>query len=433
MSTLFSMFDEPPSPASQSTGRTMVWSVSALCIAIADAMDARFNPITVKGELASFSRASSGHCYFTLSDDRSQIKCAMFKRAASLLDFQPRVGDMVEIRGRLGVYEARGDLQIIVESMQEAGMGNLYEQFIRLKEMLQAEGLFDTNRKRSLSAYPQKIGVVTSLSAAALHDVCATLARRAPHVSVVISPASVQGKNAPNEIVHALQALYKLPDLEAIILTRGGGAMEDLWAFNDPQVARCIAESPIPLVSGVGHETDYTIADFCADVRAATPTAAAELVVQEKEAQLTTLKRYFSQMQHACDKHISQQQQRLDYASLQFSKPKQFLQQHQQRLQHAHTTMQSHIQRLHIVENHRLSGLKNTLQRATNRCVSKQTAALETTSAYLEMLNPMKVVNRGYAIVKNTSGNAVTSVKSIKSKETLTLTMRDGDAQVNAQ
>lgn len=411
----------------------MVWSVSALCIAIADAMDARFNPITVKGELASFSRASSGHCYFTLSDDRSQMKCAMFKRAASLLDFQPRVGDMVEIRGRLGVYEARGDLQIIVESMQEAGVGNLYEQFIRLKEMLQAEGLFDVNRKRPLPAYPQKIGVVTSLSAAALHDVCSTLARRAPHVAVVISPASVQGKNAPDEIAQALQALYTLPDLDAIILTRGGGAMEDLWAFNDPQVARCIAESPVPLISGVGHETDYTIADFCADVRAATPTAAAELAVQERDVQLTTLEQYFLRMQHACHKHINQQQQRLDYASLQFSKPKQFLQQHQQRLQHAHTTMQSHIQRLHIVENHCLSGLKNALQTATHRSISKQMDTLQNTAAYLEILNPMKVVNRGYAIVKNTSGNAITSAKAIESKETLTLTMRDGDVQVDAQ
>ncbi|HRN65396.1 MAG TPA: exodeoxyribonuclease VII large subunit, partial [Alicycliphilus sp.] len=268
-----------------------IWEVGALCRAIADALQARFNPVAVRGEITGFSRASSGHCYFTLKDGQGQIRCAMFRRAASGLDFMPRDGELVEVRGQLGVYEARGDLQLIVEGMRRAGQGALFEQFLRLKAQLEAEGLFTAARKRPLPAMPRGIGLVTSPGAAALHDVVTALRRRVPHIPVVLVPALVQGAQAPASICDALSKLYllaqkgraseadlpknsEMPFIDVILLVRGGGSIEDLWAFNDERLARTIVQSPVPLVSGVGHETDFTIADFCADLRAPTPTAA---------------------------------------------------------------------------------------------------------------------------------------------------------------
>ena len=271
-----------------------VWAVGALVHAVADALQARFNPVAVRGEVSGFSRAVSGHCYFTLKDDAGQLRCALFRRNAALLAFTPREGDQVELRGRLSVYEARGDLQLVVESMARAGQGQLFEQFLRLKAKLEAEGLFDAGRKRALPPMPRGIGVVTSLGAAALHDVLTALARRVPHIPVLLAPAPVQGVGAPQALCDALSKLYLLaqngsalganrahksaaPPIDLILLVRGGGSIEDLWAFNDEPLARTIAASPVPVIAGVGHETDFTIADFVADLRAPTPTAAAEL------------------------------------------------------------------------------------------------------------------------------------------------------------
>jgi len=263
-----------------------VWSVGALCLAIADTLNARFNPVAVKGEISGFSRAASGHCYFNLKDESGQIRCAMFKRAASALGFMPRDGEMVEVRGKLGVYEARGDLQLVVETMQRAGQGDLFAQFLKLKAKLEAEGLFESSRKRDIPMQPRAIGIITSLGAAALHDVVTALQRRVPHIPVILAPASVQGANAPLEMLQSLQKLVawrgqalgaaksdqteKLA-LDVILMVRGGGSMEDLWAFNDEALVRAIASCPIPIVSGVGHETDFTLTDFVADLRAPRP------------------------------------------------------------------------------------------------------------------------------------------------------------------
>jgi exodeoxyribonuclease VII large subunit len=254
-----------------------IWAVGALCRAIADALQARFNPVAVQGEISGFTRASSGHCYFTLKDEQGQLRCAMFKRSAQMLDFTPRDGDQVELQGRLGVYEPRGELQLIVEHLRRAGQGALFEQFLRVKAKLEAQGLFAPERKRPIPARPRHIGVVTSLGAAALHDVATALQRRVPHIAVTLAPASVQGAHAPQSLINALQDLASQPQVDVILLVRGGGSMEDLWAFNDEALAHAIVASPIPVVCGVGHETDFTIADFCADLRAPTPTAAAEL------------------------------------------------------------------------------------------------------------------------------------------------------------
>ena len=259
-----------------------IWPVEQLLKAIAGALEAGFNPVAVQGEISGFSKATSGHCYFSLKGGMAQIRCAMFRRAAGLLDFVPRDGQQVELRGRLGVYDARGELQLVVESMQQAGQGTLFEQFLKLKAKLEAEGLFDTQRKRPVPLMPKAIGVVTSLGAAALHDVVSALQRRAPHIPVVIYPAAVQGALAAGELLQALGKACQRNEVDVLLLVRGGGALEDLVAFNDESLARTIVQSPIVIISGVGHETDFTIADFCADVRAPTPTAAAELCADRK-------------------------------------------------------------------------------------------------------------------------------------------------------
>ena len=256
---------ESPSLNTRDVG-VRVWPVGSLLRAITDSLEARFNPVAVKGEISGFSRAGSGHCYFSLKDEQGQVRCAMFRRAAGLLDFSPRDGQLVELRGRLSVYEPRGELQLVVESMQQAGQGNLFEQFLILKAKLQAEGLFEANLKKPLPLMPRAIGVVTSLGAAALHDVTSALRRRTPHIPVVIYPASVQGGQAASELREALLRACQRNEVDVILLVRGGGAMEDLWAFNDEQLARAIAASPVPVIIGVGHETDFTIADYCADV-----------------------------------------------------------------------------------------------------------------------------------------------------------------------
>ncbi|HNB46209.1 MAG TPA: exodeoxyribonuclease VII large subunit, partial [Burkholderiaceae bacterium] len=264
----------------------LVWEVAALVQAVGDSLQARFGAVAVRGELAGFTRAASGHCYFTLKapDGSAALRCAMFRRAASLVDFAPADGQAVELRGRLGVYEPRGELQFVVEAMRRAGAGALMEQFLRLKAQLAGEGLFDPTRKRPLPAYPRRLGVVTSLGAAALRDVATALARRAPQVELIVYPAPVQGADAPALIAQAIATANRRAEVEALIVCRGGGSLEDLWAFNDERVVRAVAGSALPVVCGVGHETDVTLADFAADLRAPTPTAAAELAAPERAA-----------------------------------------------------------------------------------------------------------------------------------------------------
>lgn len=412
----------------------MVWSVSALCVALSDALDVRFNPISVKGELASFSRAASGHCYFTLADDRSQIKCAMFKRAASGLDFQPRAGDMVEIRGKLDIYPARGDLQIIVESMQKAGAGNLFEQFLQLKQELEAQGLFDPCRKRDIPSMPTTVGIVTSLGAAALRDVCTTLQRRAPHTSAIISPASVQGNNAPAELVAALQDLYAQPKIDVILLVRGGGAMEDLWAFNSKELALCIAQSPVPIISGVGHETDFTIADFCADLRAATPTAAAELCAPAQSALLGYLQQLRHVLQEKTQQALQQRMQNLDWLSM-------HLQQHTSALHPQHRRLESLAKRLKNASAHQcqqqLEKLTHHHQRMAQRLnhyQQRQQLTLQSIDKSLALMHPKHVIERGYALVQSESGGVVTSARALHAQDSVQLQFKDGhaDATVNS-
>uniref|UniRef100_UPI0030FC2E96 exodeoxyribonuclease VII large subunit n=1 Tax=uncultured Acidovorax sp. TaxID=158751 RepID=UPI0030FC2E96 len=427
------MFESP-----QPAAAPRIWEVGALCRAIADALEARFNPVAVRGEITGFSRASSGHCYFSIKDANGQLRCAMFRRAAGLLDFSPRDGELVEVRGRLGVYEARGDLQFIVESMQRAGQGALFEQFLRLKAQLEGEGLFDPRRKRPLPLQPRGIGLITSLGAAALHDVVTALRRRVPHIPVVLIPAQVQGAAAPQSMVTALRQMYALaegeapadggttPVVDVILLVRGGGSMEDLWAFNDEQLARTIVQSPVPLVSGVGHETDFTIADFCADLRAPTPTAAAELVAQPREVWLGALDLLADRLESAVQRQIDLRHQRLDQAAQRLGRPSGLAAREQlrlarcaQRLRHG---MLLNLERLALKN----KALEADFAQKTARHIALQPDRLERARLRLELLNPHLVLQRGYALLTDSQGHAVTSVGQARPGDALRATLADG-------
>jgi len=409
------------------------WAVGALCRAIADSLEARFNPVAVRGEVSGFSRAASGHCYFSLKDAQGQIRCAMFRRAASLVDFQPRDGDLVEVQGRLGVYEPRGDLQLIVESLSRAGQGALFEQFLRLKAQLEAEGLFDAGRKRDLPALPRGIGLVTSRGAAALHDVLTALQRRAPHVPVVLAPAAVQGAQAPGELVTALHSLYGLAHagvIDVILLVRGGGSIEDLWAFNDERLARTIVQSPVPLVSGVGHETDFTIADFCADLRAPTPTAAAELAAQPRELWLGALELAQDRLGGAVERRIDLASQRLDAAAARLGRPSGRLAEQQARLaRSAHRLRYAVAARLQQgradmdrVQVAQASALARRLERSRHR--------IEQHRLRLELMDPQLVLQRGYALLTDEQGHTVMKVGQTRLGQALRATLSDGEVDL---
>jgi exodeoxyribonuclease VII large subunit len=411
-----------------------IWQVGALCRAIADALEARFNPVAVRGEVSGFSRASSGHCYFSLKDENGQIRCAMFRRAAGLLDFTPRDGELVDVRGRLGVYEPRGDLQLIVESMSRAGQGALFEQFLRLKAKLEGEGLFDPARKRSLAVMPRGIGVVTSLGAAALHDVMTALRRRVPHIPVVIAPAAVQGAQAAGELVTALSKLYQpqvqgVP-IDVILLVRGGGSMDDLWSFNDERLARAIVQSPVPLICGVGHETDFTIADFCADLRAPTPTAAAELVAQPRDVWLGALDLVAQRLNDAALTHMDRQGQRLDQAASRLGRPSGLVARQQLRLSQHAQQLRYGVRSGVLAHRTRQDDIRQRLDAATRHAVQAAATRLDRARLRLDLLDPRLVLQRGYAMLQDSDGKPVTQAAQTHVGQALRATLADGEVDL---
>ena len=416
---------------SNSTPGPRIWAVGALCRAVADALDTRFNPVAVRGEISGFSRASSGHCYFSLKDESGQLRCAMFRRAAGLLDFSPRDGDQVEVRGRLAVYEPRGDLQLVVESLKRAGQGALFEQFLQRKARLEAEGLFDPARKRALPTMPRSVGIVTSLGAAALHDVVTALRRRVPHIPVVLAPAAVQGANASAELVRALQSLYALePAVDVILLVRGGGSIEDLWAFNDETLARTIVQSPVPVVSGVGHETDFTIADFCADLRAPTPTAAAELVSAPRDLWLGALDLLDERLGGALGARLDVLGQRLDQAAGRLGRPSNLVARQQLRLAH-------HAQRLHFAvlsRRERLAQVPRSIAAEFplkfERALVQRRERLERVALRLRLLDPALVLQRGYAWLTDADGRAIVSAKNLHAGDAVVARLADGEVDL---
>ena len=423
-----------------------VWSVGALCLAIADTLNARFNPVAVKGEISGFSRAASGHCYFNLKDESGQIRCAMFKRAASALGFMPKDGEMVELRGKLGVYEARGDLQLVVETMQRAGQGDLFAQFLKLKANLEAEGLFDPSRKRDIPAHPRAIGVITSLGAAALHDVVSALQRRVPHIPVIVAPASVQGINAPSELLQSLKRLVSwqgpeakastnLPGqpmvIDVILMVRGGGSMEDLWAFNDEALVRAVASCPIPIISGVGHETDFTLTDFVADLRAPTPTAAAEMVAMEGAQLLADCQLLQNALSDALTTSLDRLSQRLDWIANRLGRPSNRLKDQTARLMRMHQSLQYGFKSQVQAQKQMLSRNAEHLPRLLQQNLQLQHQRNLNMGTRLGLLDPHLVLERGYAWLTDETGRALTHASDFQANQSVTASLADG--QVNLQ
>ncbi|PHV10707.1 exodeoxyribonuclease VII large subunit [Chitinimonas sp. BJB300] len=430
---------------------TPVWSVSELNRAVKRLLESELPLLWVSGEISNLTIAASGHCYLSLKDAGAQVRCVMFRNRAMLLPFKLREGMKVEARAVVTLYEARGDYQLNLESMRPAGLGALFEAFEKLKLALAAEGLFDLARKRLLPANPRAIGVITSPKAAALRDVLSTLRRRAPHVPVVFYPTPVQGEGAADAIAAMLAKANARGEVDVLILCRGGGSIEDLWSFNEELVARAIAVSTIPVVSGVGHETDFTIADFVADVRAPTPTAAAELVSVDRESQLAAVKQLHQRLQRLFRQQLEGCMQRLDYMSRRLVHPGERLKRQALQLQDvaqalrrsmARVMEQKRWQLLNLRQQHSyakpgLAGLRTqlaVLQQRRRFVVqgqqSRAAAQLATVAARLEALNPTAVLGRGYSLVETTDGKLVREAAGLRNGQKLRLRFAQSEAGV---
>ena len=409
-----------------------VWSVAALVHAVDDSLSARFSVCAVQGELSGVSRATSGHLYFQLKDSAgadASLRCAMFRRSTALLDFLPADGQRVELRARLAVYQPRGELQLVVEGMRRAGVGSLYEQFLRLKLALESQGLFDVSRKRTLPRFPRRIGIVTSLGAAALHDIASTFARRSPHVAVIVYPTVVQGAQAPAELVRALEAADGHAWADLLLVCRGGGSLEDLWAFNDERVVRAIAGSAIPVVCGVGHETDITLADLAADLRAPTPTAAAELAAPETLELLAQLNRVDERRISTLRRWMDAAAQRLDRFAWSLARPAHAVQRAKIRLLGLRRRLELAQARVVVPLAHRLERAQERLPRSLTTALQRQRGRIEALALRLGAIDPHQVLARGYALLHDSSGAAITHLSQLQLDAPFHVRLVDGGAQ----
>jgi exodeoxyribonuclease VII large subunit len=388
-----------------------ILTVGDLNRAIAASLEERFDSVWVSGEISNFKAYDSGHWYFSLKDEEGQIRCVMFRGRNGQVGFMPQSGDLVEVSANLGLYVPRGDIQLTIQTLRRAGMGGLYEAFLKLKAKLAKEGLFDAERKREIPTHPRSIGIITSPQAAALKDVLSTLARRAPHIPIVIYPTLVQGPDAPAGIIAALKAAEKEKVVDVILLVRGGGSIEDLWAFNDEKLAYAIAQSSVPIVSGVGHETDVTIADFVADLRAPTPTGAAELAAPRKDQMLQELDAIKQALLQRMNQRIEREAQTLDQLALRLS----------------HALPNPDRMREQIV---------NWQQRLSQAWVVRMESWNRNQSHYksqLEMLNPQRTLERGYSVIlskEDLAMHAVRNPKELNVEQLFQVRLAEGQAEV---
>ncbi|WP_353433367.1 exodeoxyribonuclease VII large subunit [Polynucleobacter sp. MWH-UH23A] len=389
-----------------------ILSVGDLNRAIAASLEDRFDTVWVSGEISNFKAYDSGHWYFSLKDEEGQIRCVMFRGRNGQVGFMPQSGDLVEVSANLSMYVPRGDIQLTIQTLRRAGMGGLYEAFLKLKAKLAKEGLFDEDRKREIPTHPRSIGIITSPQAAALKDVLSTLARRAPHIPIVIYPTLVQGPDAPAGIIAALKAAEKEKAVDVILLVRGGGSIEDLWAFNDEQLAYAIADSNIPIVSGVGHETDFTIADFVADLRAPTPTGAAELAAPRRDQMLQELDAITQALLQRINQRVEREAQTLDQLAL--------------RLSHA------------LPNPDRMREQMTSLQQRMNQAWSVRMENWRRNQSHyqsqLELLNPQRTLERGYSVIlskDNEQLHVVRSPKDLTIHKAFQIQMADGKADVS--
>lgn len=407
----------------------------------------------IAGEISNLTRASSGHWYFTLKDANAAVRCAMFRNRNQFLDWRPENGMQVEVRGQATVYEARGDFQLSVEAMRRAGLGALFEAFQKLKEKLDREGLFDPDRKRPLPAQPTRIGVVTSPRAAALRDVLTTLRRRWPMARVIVYPTLVQGSEAAGQIVRALATAGERAECDVLLLVRGGGSIEDLWPFNEERVARAIADSPIPVIAGIGHETDFTIADFAADVRAPTPTGAAQLATPDGEEWRRRVDHTGRGLRNEFRRRLDGLSQRLDGLTRRLRHPAERLEAQARHLDHLGKRLslardarlrqaRQHCDRLAVrlsasaprpeAHRQRTTELQARLRFALRTLLNQRAASLATLSSQLRQLNPGAVLDRGYGIVRDSRGRILRNSIEVERGETISVTLAQGslDADV---
>lgn len=410
------------------SSQSPVLTVTELNRTVRELLEASIPLLWVGGEVSNLTRAASGHWYFSLKDKTAQVRCVMFRNRNAYLDWQPKEGDHVEARALVSLYEARGEFQLTIESMRQAGMGSLFDAFEKLKARLQAEGLFDPTAKRPLPPHPRQIGIVTSPDAAALRDVLTTLRRRMPSIPVIIYPSPVQGKGSEKLIAAAIRQACMREECDVLIVCRGGGSMEDLWSFNEEIVARAIADCPMPVVSGVGHETDFTIADFVADVRAPTPTAAAELVSPDRAVQVRQLMQLQARLTRQMDYLLSDRMQKLDYLARRLIHPGDRIRRRKDELAHLHARLSNAALRAVEQAGSRLQPLPQRLQRAASLGIDRQSVVLKNLAQSLEHLNPQNVLERGYSLVKMEDGTLVRSSKQLRDGDAVELTFAEGQA-----
>lgn len=431
-----------------------ILTVGQLNQAVGQLLERSIPALWVRGEISNFTAAASGHWYFTLKDNRAAVRAVMFRSRASAVGFVPRAGDQVEIRARVSLYEPRGDYQLQADAMRRAGVGNLYEAFLRLKEQLAGEGLFDPARKREPVRLPRAIGVITSLHAAALRDVLSALARRAPQVPVIIYPAPVQGADAAGRLAAQLRLANQRAEVDTLLLVRGGGSIEDLWSFNDEALARLVAASEIPVICGVGHETDFTIADFVADVRAPTPTAAAELACVPRSELMGRVMHAAQALARGQQRRLERAAQRLDRAAAQLVSPAQRLEHQRERLNSLRFRLATawagpqgrRAARVDLLKQRlahrapdtdraadRLDGALRRLGQAQARLLAQRRDRLAAATAQLRALDPGNTLARGYAIARDAHGRIVRDAASLAAGQALDLSFAQGGANVEVK
>jgi len=431
-----------------------ILSVSALNRSVRDLLEHRYPLLWVCGEVSNFMLARSGHAYFSLKDEEAQVRCVMFRHRGQHLDWTPRDGLRVEVQALVTLYEPRGDFQLNVQAMRQAGLGALFEAFVRLRDRLENEGLFDPGKKRPLPAFPRRIGIVTSLDAAALRDVLTTLARRNPAIEVVVYPAPVQGEGAASMLAAAIARAGERRECDVLILARGGGSLEDLWAFNDERLARVIRACPIPVVSGIGHETDFTIADFAADLRAPTPTGAAELASPSRAALLERIAACLARLHGRAARDIEMRMQVLDHLQRRLVHPGRRLQAQRDTLVHLRQRLAQAIRRgleghgwrmatrlqhlrAHAPKFERLGTLTAALamreRAALAARLERSDSRLARLAASLAHLDPAAVLARGFSIVSREDGAIVRDSASIEIGDELALRFALGRATARVQ
>ena len=388
---------------------TKVFSVKEINRLVRELLEQSFPSFWITGEISNFISASSGHWYFSLKDEEAQVRCTMFKNKNMAAEWIPKNGEKIEAKCLIGLYEARGEYQLNIELIRHAGSGLLSEAFNQLKEKLLKEGLFEDSRKKTIPQIPQTIGIITSLTGAAIEDILITLKRRSPHIPIIIYPSLVQGKEAPAAIVKAIETANVRMECDVLIIARGGGSIEDLWAFNEEIVARAIATSKIPTITGVGHETDTTIADFVSDLRAPTPSGAAELVTSYTVELIKTIQVYKNQLNKLMASLIRELIQKIDYLEKRLISPRQQIQRQKEQIY-------QYIQRIN-------QSMKNL--------VIQYHLHIDKLKLNLDHLSPHAVLSRGYSIVTDVDGQIVNNVTQLKLDDKIHIQLNHGQADAN--